>query len=378
MSTTDKDLPVDGDGRLRFTDDLDIEIDLTEPEPSQEPGASESTDRGNGDGGPGRDDARVFAANVRFRPIVVALVLAGAVVAAYGAVATVALLRGEPPGSTILEVIDDPAPAVVAFAPEGATDLAACSQVEVFAFFDTNGNAAQGDAEDGQPGVRFSVRGSDGILLAEMETGPTGMARFDLPTPDVVAVEAIALPSGMWPGPRAAADAGAATLISAPTCSASLGFVWVPVDGVTPAIADPGTLPPFDGADVKTALLPGVDGGVQLHGRAWVDTDGDGYLAAAEPAMPGVTVVVRDEAGEIVAQVDTGDDGRYSFINLRPRRRYVVAMSEGSDRPVAARAATARVFDYPPDGIVIDTGDIGLSVWGVDFAYPSQAGTSVD
>jgi len=60
-------------------------------------------------------------------------------------------------------------------------------------------------------------------------------------------------------------------------------------------------------------LFPG-----QLNGEAWLDQNGDGIQSADEAAMAGVTVRLYNEAGDVVAETVTNDDGTYRFDQLMP------------------------------------------------------------
>ncbi|MBL7727121.1 MAG: carboxypeptidase regulatory-like domain-containing protein, partial [Dinghuibacter sp.] len=54
----------------------------------------------------------------------------------------------------------------------------------------------------------------------------------------------------------------------------------------------------------------------QLGDRVWFDTDNDGVQDAGEQGVPGVSVALRDAAGNIIRTTVTDKDGIYKFINL--------------------------------------------------------------
>ena len=54
-----------------------------------------------------------------------------------------------------------------------------------------------------------------------------------------------------------------------------------------------------------------------VGGRAWQDQNADGVMNADEAALPGVTVALIDEDGNVAAQQTVGEDGRYSFSLIR-------------------------------------------------------------
>src|SRR5206468_1891632 len=55
-----------------------------------------------------------------------------------------------------------------------------------------------------------------------------------------------------------------------------------------------------------------------FHGRAWVDTDGDGVQKSGEPVLAGVEVTLWDADDKQVGTDTTADDGTYHFDDLTP------------------------------------------------------------
>ena len=64
-----------------------------------------------------------------------------------------------------------------------------------------------------------------------------------------------------------------------------------------------------------TGTLRGLAG---LGDFVFVDLDGDGQQDAGEPGVPGYTVFLKNEAGEIIGSTVTDANGNYSFMGLEP------------------------------------------------------------
>jgi uncharacterized repeat protein (TIGR01451 family) len=63
--------------------------------------------------------------------------------------------------------------------------------------------------------------------------------------------------------------------------------------------------------------------GSSINGKVFVDNNKDGTQQPGEPGKPGVTITLKDKAGNVVATTTTGPDGSYSFPNL-PAGDYTV------------------------------------------------------
>jgi hypothetical protein len=114
--------------------------------------------------------------------------------------------------------------------------------------------------------------------------------------------------------------------------------------------------------------VPG--GGVQIAGRIYTDTDADNIYSLADAATSGVLVQLFDESNTEVARVVTGASGTYSFANLEPRTIHVVRIGTTA---VSQAHAIGWVAENPTNEAFVRTGDVGLTVWGVDFLMdPAQ------
>lgn len=87
-------------------------------------------------------------------------------------------------------------------------------------------------------------------------------------------------------------------------------------------------------AVVSATALTSVDAGVydplSVGGKAWVDSDGDGFQDSGEPALAGVGVALLDEMTQTtLASTTTAANGTYVFNNL-PVGSYVIAFTAPS------------------------------------------------
>jgi uncharacterized repeat protein (TIGR01451 family) len=123
----------------------------------------------------------------------------------------------------------------------------------------------------------------------------------------------------------------------------------------------PGDPTEDDQSSVDVTPIPAT-----LEGVVWLDTDGDGTFDDDESPIPGVTVVLLDADGEVVATTTTGDDGSYRFEDLFPGS-YVVEVDE-TTLPETIAGQT-----YDPDDVVDGRFEVTLepgdNVVDVDFGY---------
>ncbi len=55
-----------------------------------------------------------------------------------------------------------------------------------------------------------------------------------------------------------------------------------------------------------------------IHGIVWYDADENGVQDAGEEGIPGVTVIITDDKGNVIAELITDESGRYSVCDLGP------------------------------------------------------------
>jgi fimbrial isopeptide formation D2 family protein/uncharacterized repeat protein (TIGR01451 family) len=159
------------------------------------------------------------------------------------------------------------------------------ASLEGIVWFDEDGDGVRDPDEDPIPGVTVVVTwdGPDGPVVTEVVTGPDGRwALSDIPPGDYTAeIDLDTVPDGLIP--------------STPT-SVSV------------------TVPPGGSGFVEH----GVTEPASIGSLVWIDTDRDGTQDPGEKGIPGVTVELYDEGGNLVATTVTDDDGRYLFENLPP------------------------------------------------------------
>jgi hypothetical protein len=315
----------------------------------------------------------VFAGAAAYRPIVVAVAVASALCIVYGVLAITFLLLpsgSNPSASTSLAA--SPAREIIGSTGSVAT-TSRCDAVDGVVFDDGDANGVRNpwDPDHDFSGTQVEIHGADGFRSVRT-TDAAGRWSTDLPRtgPSMVAVRGLdALAAqGLWPGPRQLAHTGEFSMIGE-TCTSDLGLVWIPLGVGPPALADTTVPPP----------TPVDDGGaVQVHGRVWIDVDGDGRFQIEEPAGRGIGLVLRDTDGTVVGTATSGEDGLYAFANLAPSTRYALSVA-GEDTVVAARFL-GEDLDDPARPVVFDTGASDLAVWGVDFALgaPDPEDEAVD
>ena len=323
--------------------------------------------------------AQVFAGNARFRPIVMFTVWAGCLVLFCGVIATVSLLRSDS-GVVSRPAVQAPALLTSGVAPEPVAEPMPCRELNGYAFLDHNGNGVATPSEDPAANVEFTVRDTNGDPLGSISSGADGFFRAKLATSMVVTVEAASLPEGLWPGPRLAGDLGSETVISGPGCSISLGFVWIPVGGLAPvaAVGDQPLEPAAGDGIVRSALRPGADGGVQLHGSVLAETVADRRFTLDDDALADITVTLVGPNGEVVAKTQSGPTGRYGFVGLKPHTAYTVSVDAG-DAPLLTRRALGEIPLDATDPVTdVRTGDIGLpyGVWTSCSLETERVGTA--
>jgi hypothetical protein len=346
-------------------DATDIEIDLTAEPP-----------RVVAKVGPA---PQVFAGAAVYRPLWASLIVALAIVVGYGVVVLAAVLfDGVSPDTS---PFDSARPDRTIVASRGSfTEPGRCSEVSGRVFVDGDGNAIADpwDPDHDYDGIEVLVETDTGISRRLPVAASDGSWSLVLDAPAAAAVTVVDLAAladaGLWPGPRLLDQAGEAPTIGE-TCSLDLGLVWKPGGAASPWVGPVGAIAPGDApvAD-PTAAASGWRAGIQVHGRVWLDGDGDGRFAPSEQGVAGATIELSREDGSVAATAVTGTDGTYAVSNLRPAATYTVAVTVDGVVTVV-RALGEPLETDEPDRVEIDTSATGMSVWGLDFGVGGPAAT---
>lgn len=183
-------------------------------------------------------------------------------------------------------------------------------------FANPNGNAVKDAGEAGFGGVTVRLLDGANNVLATTSTNSSGDYRFSNLYPGAfrVTVDPATLPAGY---------------------TANYDF-----DGTAT----------FNTAEI-TLLAGQAQGNVNfgyaatasIASKIWIDNDGNGAQGTGEPGLGGVTVILRDTNGNIVATTTTDVNGNYAFSNI-PSGNYVVAVD-----PLTLPAGLEQTYDL--DGI---------------------------
>ena len=133
------------------------------------------------------------------------------------------------------------------------------------------------------------------------------------------------------------------------------------------------TVPPGGTNNVDNGYVPAGS----IGDRVWFDADNDGVQDPAEPGVPGVTVRLLDEDGNVLATTVTDSDGMYLFDDLPPGVYRVVV------DPTTIPPGTTIVFDRDglPNGRTTVTLGVGEDIRDADVgiintaALPATGGT---
>jgi hypothetical protein len=337
-------------------DATDIEIDLTTDPPRVVAKVASAP--------------QVFAGAAAYRPVVVSLVVAAAIVVGYGVVVLASVLfDGVSPDTS---PFDSARPDRTVVASRGSfAEPGRCSQVSGRVFVDGDGNAIADpwDPDHDYSGIEVVVE-TDAGVVHRLPVGSDGSwsLRLDAPAAASVAVTDLATlaDAGLWPGPRQLSEAGETPVIGE-TCSLDLGLVGKPWGASAPLVGPVGGIAPDDAPTADTAAAAtGWRAGIQVHGRVWRDGNGDGRHSPSEQGVPGATVGLYREDGSFAATAVTGTDGTYAVSNLRPTATYMVVV--GTDEPVTVvRAMGEAIETDEPSRVEIRTSATGMSIWGLDF-----------
>ncbi|MCO6457238.1 MAG: carboxypeptidase regulatory-like domain-containing protein, partial [Pirellulaceae bacterium] len=230
-------------------------------------------------------------------------------------------------------------------------------------FIDTNNNGLLSPGE-GVEGVTVSVRDSNGNIVAITTTDENGNYTFGGLDPNAtytVFVDSTTLPNG---------GVGLANTIDPDGGTGSQSVVNLMALGGSSYDQDFG---------YRMLAMPNT-----ISGTVWDDSNADGTLNEVAPnGIPGVTVVLRDADGNVVATTTTNASGNYSFTNV-PDGTYTVDVTDQhnvlagywkSDGPNAGMDNNSQVDPYSVSvaggqidttadfGYYVDTAAVGDYVW---------------
>ena len=213
-------------------------------------------------------------------------------------------------------------------------------------WLDLDGDGVEDPNEPGIPGVTVLLKDDNGNVIDTMVTDADGMYLFE----DV--------------------EAGIYTICVDETT----------LPGDVTQTGDPDGVPDNE---TTISLDPGeneldADFGYQplgeICGTVWEDTDGDGVQDANEPGIPGVTVELLDDAGNVIATVITDANGDYCFEDLAGGD-YEVCVDESTLPPNFEQTGD-------PDGVLDGCTDVMLPPGGSDldndFGYQPPSGSIGD
>lgn len=211
------------------------------------------------------------------------------------------------------------------------------AQVGDFVWDDVNRDGIQDAGEPGLQGVRVLLKDDAGVQLAETSTGSAGEYRFTqlAAASYVVEIDSSTLPPNYVPSP------------------CQVGSDPAVDNDCSPAMV---TLTPSQ-IDETVDFGFHSDASGQIGDFVWQDDDCDGLQDPGEPGLAGVTVLLKSDAGVLLAQQSTGADGSYTFGGL-PAGGYIVDVDlstvpagyvaspcgVGADPTIDSNCAPARVF----------------------------------
>jgi protocatechuate 3,4-dioxygenase beta subunit len=155
-------------------------------------------------------------------------------------------------------------------------------------YVDANNSNDLENGEGGLGGIRIELW-KGGIKIAETTTDATGSYQF----------------LNIDPGTYTVKETQPAGYTSTEEADNEITDVVVPAAGLP-------------NQDFGERLPDGVAAKTFVSGIVWVDRDGDGIADLGEPGIEGVTITLKDAAGNVVATTLTGPGGAYSFTDIAP------------------------------------------------------------
>ncbi len=215
-------------------------------------------------------------------------------------------------------------------------------------FSDINGNGVQDAGEPGLPGVTINLLDNTNAVIATTASAADGTYVF----------------AGIVTGNYTVVETDPA------------GFVSTTPNTVAVNVTAGGTAP-ADFGDAQTAPATG-----SVTGRVFNDINGNGVQDEGEPALPGVTINLLDNANAVIATTTTDGNGNYVFVNLLPGQ-YTVSQTVppgfvGTTNTVVSvtvtpqGAATAVFGDVQGGAVPVPT----MTEWGMMLFFLIAGGIS--
>lgn len=178
-------------------------------------------------------------------------------------------------------------------------------------WLDTNGNGLQDENldEEGVPGITVMLYNGEGDRLAVTKTDTTGRYAFtNLPTGSYYV--GFVLPNGYQASPMSVGND--ITVDSDPNQQTLLTSITT----ITPGENDTSW-------DLGIVQGPGGLATSTIGNLVWEDRNENGIRDVDEPPIPGVTVKLYNEQGELYATTVTDNSGNYLFNNILPGTYYI-------------------------------------------------------
>ena len=162
-----------------------------------------------------------------------------------------------------------------------------------------NGNGIQDDGDTGVEGVTVNLKDEDGNVIATTSTDADGAYSFEDLDPGTYSVQ-FEIPDD---------------------------YEYSPVNVGGDDSIDSDADPIQDGMTATTTLESGdndptLDAGIyqttSLGDYVWEDLNGNGIQDDGDTGVEGVTVNLKDEAGDVIETTTTAADGSYRFDDLEP------------------------------------------------------------
>ncbi len=220
-----------------------------------------------------------------------------------------------------------------------------------YVYADRNGDGVRDSADGSLGNVTVQLVDSTGAVIASAVTNATGAYSF----PNVAA--------GTY-RVREVQPTGFTDATETPgTGTATAGSVSAP-DEITVVLANGETSAANNFGEV----------GARLAGHVYSETDNSGTLDPGEPAIPGVTVTLKNAAGATIATTATAADGTYSFEDLAAGSYTVVETQPAGFADAKEHPGSGSTSSPANDQIAVTLAAGGQSV-NNDFAEapPAQA-----